>query len=642
LLGILRRVFDFSDWQVSHPQDPPPGDMLDASFDAQDNKINELMVLLESVRRSDGVIANATVTHDSIHPEVLTYLERKIGGKTAKSAEKAEKSASEADSSRVQAALEADSATNARNEALSASLLADSAQKAISERVSDLHSRAEQLLRVIRLAEDDLATMEADWQTSRSQAESWAKASRDWAEFMGNETGLYLDPNATIPPSTLNVMGITGDHWSSRWWANRADNAFGRLTDLYLGAWVDPPTHNLEGGPIQVGSIYYDTDDGQPYVWDGDSWMPFWAPNRAATSTLWYRATAGQTLFSTQIPDQNGNTFLFDQAHPEGTDVHVNGVKLTPSGAGPEGDYLVDHVASTVTLARPVRVGDIVAIDLLLSPEQLAPGSAQAWSLTFVETIDGSRTSFTLVPKAAGGPSPVNLVRSEEAFVSLDGVIQEPGVSYTALGANLTFTTPPEANSKVFVTWLQATPTGAAAALTFVDTCTRANMNLEDTPGSVWARLDGSAGMGVISANKLASTTTDGAGAAFTSPDMGNKNHWVEITLPSPLPASSGPFAACRLTDRQNYVGIRTIGTSVEVYKRVAGAMTALTSGGTTVAAGDVIRLECRDDTYTLKKNGVAWNVGVIGNTGLSSTRQGFVARSVSMALATRFATGLC
>ena len=77
----------------------------------------------------------------------------------------------------------------------------------------------------------------------------------------------------TLPDNAVKIMDISGDHWSRRWWANRADNAFGRLTDLYLGAWPDPPTTNLEGGPITVGSIYYNTDTGQMYVWDGANWV---------------------------------------------------------------------------------------------------------------------------------------------------------------------------------------------------------------------------------------------------------------------------------------------------------------------------------------------------------------------------------
>lgn len=43
-------------------------------------------------------------------------------------------------------------------------------------------------------------------------AEDWAAVSHEWAEHMPD----------TIPPGILADMAITGDHWSSRWWANKA------------------------------------------------------------------------------------------------------------------------------------------------------------------------------------------------------------------------------------------------------------------------------------------------------------------------------------------------------------------------------------------------------------------------------------
>jgi hypothetical protein len=43
-------------------------------------------------------------------------------------------------------------------------------------------------------------------------AADYAQVSIDWAEHMPD----------TIPPNTLAINAISGDHWSSRWWANRA------------------------------------------------------------------------------------------------------------------------------------------------------------------------------------------------------------------------------------------------------------------------------------------------------------------------------------------------------------------------------------------------------------------------------------
>ena len=60
----------FRDWYATHPSEPPPGDMLDASFDAQNQKISEIEALVEQIRRSDGQLQNAIVTKDALHPEV--------------------------------------------------------------------------------------------------------------------------------------------------------------------------------------------------------------------------------------------------------------------------------------------------------------------------------------------------------------------------------------------------------------------------------------------------------------------------------------------------------------------------------------------------------------------------------------------
>jgi hypothetical protein len=452
MLGILRRVFSFSDWYSGHPGSPPPGDMLDASFDAQDNKINELSVLVDSVLRSDGVIRNAAVSRDSLAPDVLPFLVDKIALQVKTSAESAESAASEALSAGIQARNAAGMAESAKTAAESAQLQILDAKNAVLGQILAIKSRTEEIFAAVTATEADLLTMDEDWQTSRAEAEAWARSSALWAEHMPD----------TLPDNAVKIMDISGDHWSSRWWANRADNAFGRLTDLYLGAWADPPTTNLEGGPIETGSIYYDTDDGQPYVWDGNSWVPFWSPGRSVSTSLWYRATAGQTVFPFSVPDQNGNTFTFNATHPEGSEVYLNGIRLTPNyGSSAEADYSINTSTSTLTMLRPLRLGDIVGVTLLLPPEKLAPGAVTIWSLKTTPAVpDGTAVNFVLATKAAGGPA-VNITKSEELLVSLDGVIQEPAFSYTATAGTLTFVSPPESTSRLFVTWYQSTAGGA-------------------------------------------------------------------------------------------------------------------------------------------------------------------------------------
>jgi hypothetical protein len=53
-----------------------------------------------------------------------------------------------------------------------------------------------------------------------------ADLAQAWAE--------HLDGNNPIPPEVLARTGVTGDHWSARWWANRAAQDAQRLEDLAL------------------------------------------------------------------------------------------------------------------------------------------------------------------------------------------------------------------------------------------------------------------------------------------------------------------------------------------------------------------------------------------------------------------------
>jgi hypothetical protein len=165
------------------------------------------------------------------------------------------------------------------------------------------------------------------------------------------------------------------------------------------------------------------------------------------------------------------------------------------------------------------------------------------------------------------------------------------------------------------------------------------NQNLEAVTG--WTMMaGGTAGHATVASGKLTCTTTASPGSMYLSPDMASQNHWCEITLPSPLPSTSGPFACCRVLDSNNYVGIRSINTGIELYKRVAGTMTSLSSTGT-VAVGDVLRLEISGQIWTTKKNGTVLASGSIAEPTFTSTRQGFVARSAALSLATRYAAGL-
>lgn len=63
-------------------------------------------------------------------------------------------------------------------------------------------------------------------------AMDWAEVSFEWAEHMPD----------TIPPNILATMGITGDHWSARWWAHRALT----IAQLLVDGNLPPPSPPLD------------------------------------------------------------------------------------------------------------------------------------------------------------------------------------------------------------------------------------------------------------------------------------------------------------------------------------------------------------------------------------------------------------
>jgi hypothetical protein len=139
--------------------------------------------------------------------------------------------------------------------------------------------------------------------------QDYAVVSQAWAEYMPD----------TIPPNTLAVMNITGDHWSSRWWSNRAAQ--------------------------QV-----------------QNWQNALPPGPTNTARYVYVATTAQTVF--EGPDRDGSTLLLDPSTPQRTQVFRRGLLLTPTD-----DYNETGVANRITLTLPAVIGDIVQIFVFTLPQ---------------------------------------------------------------------------------------------------------------------------------------------------------------------------------------------------------------------------------------------------------------------------------
>jgi hypothetical protein len=121
------------------------------------------------------------------------------------------------------------------------------------------------------------------------------------------------------------------------------------------------------------------------------------------------------------------------------------------------GLYTLNVAVSIVTFTAGITpAGTSVIFDIL------APASEFAAGICLVNDIvpNGSTTVFHLTVRVDGRA--VDASRSEELSVSVDGVIQEPVIAYTAAGDAITFSTPPAADSQVFIVWFGPVASGRA------------------------------------------------------------------------------------------------------------------------------------------------------------------------------------
>ena len=416
-------------------------------FDEHRRATANVINFLRTVVRDDGRLRNGLIGPEQLDPKLPEILaERAVAAmrellqNVLQSASRAQASLAEARS--IQDRIEA----SRRDIAASADAMSRASQEVqtrLAQLDAEVEARVSALVPAGVLGPQQSNFYATDEQSSGPLSSDYAQVSIAWAE--------YMDGNATIPPNILAINAITGDHWSSRWWANRSANAFGMMAWWYQGAWPQPgppSTPNTPTGqPLPPGSIYYDTTLGVMMVWNGSTWVNMSSPAKGATASLYYLASAGQTVFPLGTADRNGKTFAFNQSIPEGVQAYVNGVRLEPAY-----DFTIDTVGSSITFLRGLSVNSIVTFDLLTPAAQLTPSGTVNTVLLNPITPDGTTTHFTGLTVAMNGHA-VNVSKNEELLVSVNGVQQSPGGAYTASAATITFTQAPESDAVVFLVW---------------------------------------------------------------------------------------------------------------------------------------------------------------------------------------------
>lgn len=421
------RSYSFTDHSKLQPGQPQPGDRIDAEFDHIYAVLSDIAASLNTLTQrpqvhledlAPGVLASLTLTVTTAAQALLAQVQAS-GANTLAQADRARQEAARAVAAATQASAASQDTTAAAAEVLAEVQGLEVDAAAVEDAARDAENSAN------------------DAELSANQAHRDQELAGAWAE--------YLEGGDPIPARYFAHTAVTGQHWSSRWWAGRAAAAFGQLSELYLGVWPYPPTTTSTGDPIPTGAIYYNSTLSQVFVWDGTQWQPFWAPSKAYTFSLTYRATAGQTSFPLTTPDLGGEIWTMTPGDPEILEVFLNGVRaLAPL------DWTVNNATSTVTIAQPLLAGTMVLVDILVSPNRLAPGRVSTLLLLDFNIdpvtgspglIDGTRTLFYLARASDRALVPVSLDTDVQIFI--DGAVQKPGQDYSVLDDTITFAEPP-------------------------------------------------------------------------------------------------------------------------------------------------------------------------------------------------------
>ena len=171
--------------------------------------------------------------------------------------------------------------------------------------------------------------------------------------------------------------------------------------------------------------------------------------------------------------------------------------------------------------------------------------------------------------------------------------------------------------------------------MAFTDDFNRANEDLETSAN--WTRVDGVAGALKVISNQCGEGS--GGDAAYLCPDQSDADHYTQAVLNGASgPASSFPVCV-RVTDKDNWIGVRYSTGGMELYKRVAGTFTSLDTSTHTHSAGDVWYLEASGNNIVGKLNGTTV-VSATETDHNTVTRQGIINRGVENPLVDDFEAG--
>jgi len=251
------------------------------------------------------------------------------------SATSASAAATSASSAATSASAAATSATNASNSASAAATSATSAAASATAAATSATSA-------------DSAASIAIAQASNASASATAAATSA-TSAAASATAAATSATSAAASATAAATSAASAATS----ATSAETAWDSFDDRYLGPKATPPTVDNDGNPLTAGVIYYNTGDGNMYVWNSgtSSWQVFTSTGDITAVTAGTGLTGGGTSGAVTLNLDTTSAYVVPaQAGQSGKYLTTNGttsswatVDALPSQTGNNGKYLTTN-----------------------------------------------------------------------------------------------------------------------------------------------------------------------------------------------------------------------------------------------------------------------------------------------------------
>jgi hypothetical protein len=252
----------------------------------------------------------------------------------------------------------------------------------------------------------DIDNSASDDQYASNVAQDYAVLSRAWAEHMPD----------TIPPNILAYNDITGDHWSSRWWAHQAAILFSQFS---IGEFTDAP-----GDDVTYGRL-------------NNTWTPV-LPLTGGQLTGALELTNGNLTLRAggflgswlEIGSLIGPATPFLDFHSSGTGSDFDTRFLATGGGATPGLGTLTFIGSQFNINAPLAVSGALRGSPLISYQNSAQGGgvgsqSSGWLAGFNVTSGGVLQWGNM--DAAGNLSSVRMSLDTGSKLTLNGALAAAG-----------------------------------------------------------------------------------------------------------------------------------------------------------------------------------------------------------------------